>query len=429
MNVTLPYGDTTLEATLDWADPISTLDVPDAPALPHLAHSLQVALEAPIGDGPPLGDRLPAHGMVVIVVSDSFRKTGSAQFLPPLLDYLAARGVPDSRISFLFATGTHRAPTEAERAMILGERVYARFRDRALAHAPFDHAGLVFRGTTSRGTPVYLNRHAVDAACLIVTGTVVLHYFGGFGGGRKAILPGIAGVNTIAANHALNLDPIENELNPDVAIGRMAGNPVAEDMREGALLGPPCFLVNTVLNRQGAIAGLFCGDLLAAHEAACAFAKRLYAVPIRARADLVIASAGPAKNFIQSHKALYNAFQALTPEGVIVLAAPAPEGFGGNRFADWIALGSRAAIIAELRKNAEINGQTALSSLEKARKTVFLTELSEEEVGTLGGQKAADFPQALAMARTRLQAAGIHRPSAMLMPSAGYTVPVIPADK
>ncbi|MDP2324250.1 MAG: hypothetical protein Q8N51_09510, partial [Gammaproteobacteria bacterium] len=137
----------------------------------------------------------------------------------------------------------------------------------------------------------------------------------------------------------------------------------------------------------------------------------------------VVASAGGAKNFVQSHKALYNAFQAMKPGGVIVFAAPAPEGYGGSRFAEWIALGSPEAVIAELRKNAEINGQTALSTLEKAPKAVFVTGLSSGEVQALGGEKAADLPEALAIARARLDAAGIARPTACVMPSAGHTVP------
>lgn len=425
MNISLPYGSDRLMAPLEWAGNIDVLDMADAPAIPDLSAALRNGLNHPIGPLPPLGSALRAERDVLIVVSDSFRKTGADHFLPPLLDYLAAHGVSDERISFLFATGTHRPPTEQEKAVILGEAVYARFQDRAQAHDPRDKGNLVFKGATSRGTPVYVNRRAAEAGCLILTGTVVLHYFGGFGGGRKAMLPGIAGLETIAANHALNLDPVENRLNAAVAIGRLAGNPVAEDMLEGALLGPPCFLINTVLNRQGRISGLFCGDLQEAHEAACGIARAQFAIPIREQADLVVASAGAAKNFVQSHKALYNAFQAAKPDGVIVLAAPAPEGYGGNRFVEWLSLGNRDAIIEELRKNAEINGQTALSTLEKARKTIFVTGLSSSEVQALGGEKAEHLSAALAMAQQRLAEAGVQRPACYVMPSAGYTVPFL----
>lgn len=414
-----------MEAAVDAACTVEILDIAEVPPLENFDKRLLDGLTHPAGDSGPLSSRLTADEPVVIVVSDSFRKTGADLFLPGLLDYLNQHGVADERIAFLFATGTHRSPTEAEKAVILGGRVYDRFRNRAIAHAPADPAQLVFRGTTSRGTPVYLNRLACEAGLVIVTGTVVYHYFGGFGGGRKAIVPGIAGVQTIAANHSLNLHPVEDRLNPDVAIGRTTGNPVAEDMLEAARYCDRTFLINTVLNRHGAIAGLFCGDLETAHEAACGFARNLYTAPINEAADLVIASAGGAKNFVQSHKALYNAFQAVKPAGVIVLAAPAKEGFGGNRFQEWLALGSREAIIAELRKNAEINGQTALSTLEKARNTIFLTELSAEDVGRLGGTKAGGLEEALSMARERLRAAGVSGPRCYVMPSASYSVPVL----
>lgn len=424
MRIALPYLDRVLEADLSWGRPLPPLDISEAPPLDDVDAALYAALEDPLGQDAPLRETLPDQGEVLILVSDSFRQTRADRFLSPLIRYLEENGVSGDRIAFLFATGTHRPPTEDERRAILGEAVYARFRDRVYDHDPRNPADLVHTGTTSRGTPVYLNRRACEAAAVIVTGTVVFHYFGGFGGGRKSILPGIAGEATIAANHALNLDPIADRLNPDVAIGRTRGNPVAEDMLEGSQFRRDLFLINTVLNRNGQITGLFAGDLAAAHGAACDLARSLHGAPLRERADLVIASAGGAKNFVQSHKALYNAWQALNPGGVIILAAPAPEGLGGNRFAEWLALGTRDRIIAALRARAEINGQTALSTVEKAKNTLFLTEMTDADVRMLGGRKATSLEDALAEARRRLAANGVTAPACILMPSAGYTVPI-----
>ena len=411
-----------LEADADWLRPLGNLDVGDALPLGDISGAVFDGLAHPIG-GAPLHERLVPGGSVVIVVSDSFRKTGVDRILPSLLAWLWDRGVSDRAISFLVATGSHRGPTGRELDEILGEAVHRRFAGQVYTHDPEDREDLIALGTTHRGTPVSLNRRAVEADTLIVTGTVVLHYFGGFGGGRKSIVPGLAGLETIAANHALNLDPDEDTLNPDVAIGRMAGNPVAEDMMEGALLGPEAFLINSVLDRQGRIARIFMGDLVKAHEAACAFSASLYVVPIAELADLVIASAGSAKNFVQSHKSLYNASQAAKPEGRILLATPAGEGYGGSKFADWLALGSRGAIIAALRKNAEINGQTALSTLEKARRTVFLTEMDGELVVAMGGQRAESLAEGLKRLRREFADAGIEHPTCYVMPSASVTVP------
>ena len=427
--ICIPYGHDTLEASIPWATILDTIEVGEAAPLGDLESAFIQALAHPVGQEDTLGDTVRAGETVAILVSDSFRKTGIHHLLPRLLGVLTAAGVREEDICFVFATGTHRGPTPAEAAEILGANTHARYHARAYSHDPFDEAGLVRVGTTSRGTPVTLNRRVVEADRVIVTGAVVLHYFGGFGGGRKAILPGIAGVETIAANHARNLHPTEDTLNPDVRIGRLAGNPVAEDMAEGAAFCRCDLLINTVLDRQGNIAGIHCGGLTAAHAAACAQAHDLFAVPITEQADLVVATAGSAKNWVQSHKALFNAYQAVKPGGRIIMAARAPEGFGGNKFAQWVALGSREAIIAELRRNAEINGQTALSTLEKAAMTDFITELSNEQVKLMGGRRAASLEDALENARRELLRAGVDQPTCYIMPSAAYTVPMVATSK
>lgn len=425
MQVRIPYGNDTIEAALEWGHVLETLDIADTPALDAPAGVLAEGLKNPIGQDKPVLERFHAGEQIAIVVSDSFRATGIDRLLPGLLDALHGAGCRDEDIFFLFSTGSHRGPTDTEAMRILGTEVFLRFRDRTFTHDPADIEQLVCVGDTSRGTPVFLNRRLIEADRVIVTGTVVLHYFGGFGGGRKSIVPGLAGLDTIAHNHALNLHPQEDRLDPAVRIGVLDGNPVAEDMLEGAESCRVDCLINTVLNRDGEIAGVFTGDLDAAHRAACEFAQSLYAVKIPERADVVIGSAGKAKNYVQSHKALFNAYQAVKPDGRIIFLAEAPEGFGGNKFTQWLDLGSRERIIAELRKDAEINGQTALSTIEKGPITLFVTELSAEQCALMGGRKADGLDTALALVHDEMQAAGIPNPAIYLMPSASYTVPFL----
>lgn len=420
MRIALPYGHDTLEADLDCGRLLGVLDIADAPAVSNLEGALRAVFDRPIGLDSPLHSIIAPGASVIILVSDAFRQTGADRILPYLIDEIGRAGVPEESIAFLFATGTHRAPNPEEQARILGPELLARFQDRVFMHNPYDEAGLAHIGTTSRGTPVKINRHAFEADHIIATGAVVLHYFGGYGGGRKSIVPGIAGVETIARNHARNLHPRENRLDPAVRIGVLDGNPVAEDMLEAASMCKVDFILNTVLNRQGAIAGVFGGALDAAHRAAAAFARKLFAVPISAQADLVIASAGNAQNFIQSHKALFNAFQAMRPGGRILLLARCPEGLGSPGFRRWLELGTREAIIADLRKNADINGQTALSTLEKGASTLFISDLSGQEVRALGGRKMNTLAEALDLVRGELAS---ENPSWYLMPSASYTVP------
>lgn len=423
MHISLPYGGSVLESDVSWGRRLGTLDIADADPIRNVEKAAQKALTSPIGMSQDVFSIVQPEETVAILVSDAFRDTGIHRILPTLITGLNKSGIRDADILFVFACGAHRPPTESEKSRILGQTIYERFRTQMLVHDPLDNDNLLYVGTTSRGTPVHVNRRVQDSDRVIVTGAVVFHYFGGYGGGRKSIVPGISGVETIAHNHALNLDPREDRLNPAVRIGALDGNPVAEDMFEATEFTKVDYLINTVLNRSGEIAAIFTGDIDAAHRAAAKFAHELFAVPIKHPADLVIASAGNPKNFIQSHKALFNAFQAVKPGGRIILATPCPEGFGGETFSQWLRLGERNAIIHELRKRAEINGQTALSTIEKAPITTFITELSEEHVKLLGGRKAATLSEALDSAHKYFAHHGIAEPTYYLMPSASYTVP------
>ncbi|GMW02017.1 MAG: hypothetical protein AMXMBFR84_31530 [Candidatus Hydrogenedentota bacterium] len=423
MNIVIPFGShETLHGVLTHGTCIGTLDIADVPGIADLSSRMDEVFACPIGQPDPVFNRFGPGDTVAITVSDQFRTTGVNQILPAVLGKLKETGVDDGDICFVFATGTHRPPTEQEQRTILGQSVYEAFRGRICNHNPHDDSQLVHMGVTSRGTDVWLNRQVVTRSRVIVTGACVLHYFGGYGGGRKGIVPGLAGVGTIAHNHAMNLDPHDDAVNPAVGIGKMSGNPVAEDMLEAAKLLPITCLINTVLNRQGQIAGLFAGDLELAHAQAAHFARSLYAISIPRKADLVIASSGGTRNFVQSHKALYNAYQAMKPGGRIVLATQCPEGLGGEQFVKWLRLGSRSRVIAGLRQRSEINGQTALSTLEKAPSTYFVTNLSEQDTALMGGPKASSLQEAIDRACADLGAKDI---TYYVMPSAAYTVPFV----
>lgn len=422
--IELPYGNEKLYAAVPSAQVLGSLDVADIPACTPLDDVFRDALANPIGQDRGILDAIRPSDTVTIVVSDAFRKTGVHLLLPVLLDELNGRGVGDARISFLFATGSHRPPRPDEQAAILGDCVYRRFERQAHVHDPFDDANLVEVGTTSRGTRVRINRRAIETDRLIVTGAVTLHYFGGFGGGRKSLVPGLAAIDTIAANHARNLHPSEDRLEPAVRIAAMQGNPVAEDMLEAAQFVPIHAIINTLLNGRGEIARIFAGDLHAAHAAAAKAAYDTFAVPIAEKADIVIAASAHTKNFVQTHKALFNAHQAMRDGGRIILAAPCPEGLGGEQFTKWLRLGSPHAIIAGLRQHAEINGQTALSTLQKTPHTIMVTGLTDEEVHALGARKARTLQAAVDQALAHAHARGITNPTLYTIPSAAYTVPM-----
>jgi len=419
------YGEGTVSAELDSIEFLDTLDVNPTPALKDPVRAVHLALQNPSGFCRPITHK-PGKS-VLVLVSDTFRQTRADVMLPVLLERFRAMGFGDKNFSILFSTGVHRPPTPDEQRKILGEEVFARLAGRIHNHDAYDKSAHERIGVTSKGTPVEINRRVLEANHVIATGTVVLHYFGGFGGGRKSIVPGVASATTIAANHSLNLHPVDDRLDSAVQIARLDGNPVAEDMFEAASMVPVDFILNTVLTRDAQIAAVFCGEMDLAHRKACEFARKLYAVPIRRRADLVIAASPYTRNFVQTHKALYNAYQAMRPGGRIVLVAPCPEGLGSDRFAKWLDLGDRKKVIAELRKNSEINGQTAISTLEKASSTLFVTEMSILDVARLGGRKAANLENAIDEALTQLRQEVGQTPSVYVMPSAAYTVPMFAA--
>ena len=425
IRVVMPYGNSVMEAEMDWGHSLGTLDIADVPGLTDLQTAYRRAVAQPIGLSSGLWDFFRPGETVAIVLSDAFRHTGMDQLLPFMLEDLFQAGIAEKDILFVFATGTHRPPTQGEQARIAGADIFARFQSQYIVHDPYDEAGLVYVGETLRGTPVWTNQRVYDCDRVILTGAVVPHYFAGFGGGRKALLPGLAGAVSIAHNHALNLYPTENRLNPAVRIGALDGNPVAEDMLEAARTHPPEFIINTVLNRDGDIAGLFVGELDAAHRAACAFAREQFGVPIQEQADLVIAAMPTASNFIQCHKALFNAWCAMKPGGRIVLLAPVPEGLGGDGFRRYLEMRIPAAVIVALRRQADINGQTALSTLQKTPNVILISELAAADVNALGARKADTLEHGLALACDQLRQTGVDTPTCLLMPDAGLTVPII----
>ncbi len=423
LEIQIPYGGETQNASLPTGILLGTLDVSDTPELQNRDDAIREAIENPIGLSKSIFEIVNPGETVAIVVPDSFRTSRIEQVLPILVTGLLEAGISAVDISFVYATGTHRGPTPDEERRILGNYLYEQFKGQTFAHDPRDDQNLVFVGTTSRGTKVHLNRRVQEADRIIATGAVVLHYFGGYGGGRKLIVPGVAGINTIASNHSMNLHPTEDQIDPSVRIGGLVGNPVAEDMLEAAQLSHVDCIVSTVLNRESKIAGVFAGELNAAHLEATKFAREQFAVEIEERADLVIAASPSTQNFVQTHKALFNAYQAVKPDGRIILLAPCPEGLGGDQFVKWLRLGSREAIIVGLRQESEINGQTALSTIEKAPITYVVSEMTSDDVLMMKGMPAESLDDAISKALSDLEADGRVDPTVYLMPSAEYTVP------
>jgi len=183
---------------------------------------------------------------------------------------------------------------------------------------------LTFLGTTKFETPIFINRQVLAADFVMVAGAALHHYFAGYGGGPKMINPGCAGYETITKNHALTIDSENGTMHPRCRAGVLEGNPVQEDIEDSMRFVKVDFLFETILNEQGEIAKVVCGDLVRAHKEACEIVDAHYKIPIHEKAELVVVSCGGFPkdiNFIQAHKSIQNAFQAVKEGGVILVLA------------------------------------------------------------------------------------------------------------
>ena len=320
MRVHLLYGRTGLEIELpDHADVITSRFVPglaDEPA------AIRRALREPLGSAP-LAEKVQAGQKVVIVHSDITRATPNDRILPVLLAELESAGIRRDDITLLNGLGTHRKQTPEELRRMLGDQIVENYR--CLQHDAYDDANLVPLGTrTSFDNTPRINRVYMEADVRILTGFIEPHFFAGFSGGPKAVLPALAGADSTLTNHGVTMIA-----HPAATWGITEGNPIWEEMREVALLTRPTFLLNVTLNTQRQITGVFAGDLIAAHRAGCEFVRSSAMMEVSAPYDVVITtnSGYPLdQNLYQGVKGLSAANRIVKEGGTIILAAACEDG-------------------------------------------------------------------------------------------------------
>jgi len=379
------------------------------------------ALTSPLGT-PPLAELCRPGERVAIVTSDITRYTGSEHYLPILVEELNRIGIEDRAIEIIIALGIHRKQTGGEHRKILGS-LYGRIA--VYDHECDDPDQLVDLGTTDSGIPVLINRRVVEADRVIVTGTVGFHYFAGFGGGRKGLVPGVASRETCMASHFAVFNPPEvGGKHPRAVTGVLDGNPVHLNLLQAARMVKPDFLLNTVLSPAKELLGVFCGDLEQAHLAGCELVRESYQAELSEAVDLAIVSCGGQPkdiNFIQSHKALDYGVNAVREGGTVILLAACPDGFGHPTFFDWFRYQDLDEFEAALRADYQINGQTAHATLAKARRfrVILISELSETQTRSMGMEKATNLSAALAMAKAGLP----DEPKTVLIPDGGTILP------
>lgn len=283
------------------------------------------AVAEPVGS-PPLADFLDGARAVLVIVNDATRPTPTAAVLDIIGDILESHNA-----HFLVATGAHRAPTEDEYKQILG-RAYGRFRNRTEAHDAKDRSSLMSFGSTRCGTPVFLNRMVAEADRIVVVGSVEPHYFAGYTGGRKAFLPGVAGYETIQANHKMALDARAHAL-------ELADNPVNQDMEDALdTIKAPVFSVMTVLDREQRLAACTAGEIKASFRQAAEAANAIFAVRMKSRVDVAISVARSPMdiNLYQAQKAIDNGAMAVADGGTLILVASCWDGVGDKAYMELL---------------------------------------------------------------------------------------------
>jgi nickel-dependent lactate racemase len=380
LNVKLAYGRDGLEVILP--EGVGVLEPRFIPGLPDENTALLECLRNPIGS-PPLAERVRPGDRVVVVHTDITRATPNDLILPVLLGELESAGVAREDIILLNGLGTHRRQTEAELRAMLGDRIFDRYN--CIQHDCNDDENLISLGATSLGHPVRVNRLYCEADVRILTGFIEPHFFAGFSGGPKAVLPSLAGVESVFTNHGLCMIADSR-----ATWGVTEGNPIWMEMREVALRTDPTFLLNVTLNSKREITGVFAGEMLAAHAAGCDFVKETAMVGVDQPYDIVITtnSGYPLdQNLYQSVKGLSAASQVVRQGGAIILAAACEDGLPDHgRYRDLLVeagspqgvldLISRPGFSAQDQWQVQIQAQIQM----KASVFVYSDGLADEQI-------------------------------------------------
>ena len=353
VDVWLPYGKTDVCVRIPARNLLGTIEPKDIEGAADQEAEVKRALKEPIGSKR-LSEIAKPESKVAIVVDDATRKAGSERLIRPVLAELNTAGVKDENITVIFGCGTHRAVQPEEAQELLGEEILKRVK--TVSHCCTAQDSVYIGTTKTYGNKVNVNHLFAEADVKVLLGDVNYHYYAGYGGGRKSLLPAVCCQETIKHNHALLLSA-------SAKTGNLEGNPVHIDMTEAARLAKVDFICNVVENKKGEIVKAFAGDLEAAFLEAVKLVDEMYLVTVDRRADIVVVSAGgyPADiNLYQAYKGLDNALDAVKRGGVIILVAECIEGHGNQVFYDWMTrLGDIKNVEREVKRNFVMGGHKA----------------------------------------------------------------------
>lgn len=385
------YGDTYLDVEIPEKNIIAHLKPAEAAFGGSNEEIIRQALEKPCASKR-IGAiaRAKSAQDAVIVVNDITRPTPYQYILPPLLKEIEAAGIARSNIKLVVALGIHRPHSEAENRVIFGEDICNRY---TIENHNCDD-NLVSIGRLDNGMELIINRTVAEADLLITTGVVGLHYFAGYSGGRKSILPGVAARQVIEKNHQMMSDP-------RACLGNYDDNPVSDVMLEAARLAGVDFILNVVTVGKNNIAFAAAGDVYAAWLAAVRYYEKMSVMTIPQAADIIIASCGGYPkdiNMYQAQKALDAAALAVKKGGTILLLAACREGLGEATFTSWIQAATCPEDIEQrFFSQFELGGHKAYAICRTLRQADILlySSLPDETVRQMFLTPVHDIQQAL----------------------------------
>lgn len=332
----VPYGRTQVTFTLPDTVSVDVIKPVFVPGAEDQSSEVARALDEALARRP-----LPTEGNAVVVVSDPTRPVPNKVILPVLLGRMEAAGIPRERITIVSASGLHKPAGEALLRELVGDDIYDGYK--VVSHDALDREKLVYFGTTSRGTPIWINRIYAESQIRVLTGLTDPHQFAGFAGGWKSVGVGVAGAETIAGSHALLLDPRSD-------MGVYEVNPTRTEISEVGRRVGATLAVNVIVNTEKQIVKALAGEPEEVEKAGVEMSTRIAQVEVPQEYDIVIASQGgypKDRDMYQAQKALAHASKAVRKGGSIILVAECIDGSGNEKFEEWMEAASRPEDVIE----------------------------------------------------------------------------------
>lgn len=392
--VKLPYGKDHQYAEIPDHILVEVIDPESQQVIEPAEKLIKEAFDQPVGTER-LEELAKPEDKIVIIVNDHTRPGPNRQIVDELLRRLKVAGLEDDNIMFVVATGSHRATTEAEIDEIIGETVRKRFN--VHVHDCQDEKNLVYLGDSSQGMPLFVNRYVVESSFVITTGLIAPHHSAGFSGGRKSVVPGVAGLKTLKIHHSLPIRPFEP------AMGFIYGNPFHEASLEAAKMLNVKFMINAVQDPHKKNIAFVAGEIEKAHNKGVEICRKACEVEISELADVVISSPGGYPrdiNLYQAQKALSVAEPLGKPNGVYILMVEGVDGIGEGVFKEWMADANTPEEVVERFKTEGYNVGSNKAfmyarALTKGRVIIVSDHLNQKDLTDMMLEWAPDLQTAI----------------------------------